>query len=71
MVQTISELGLRNALENGEKTSNSDLDLQQRSVGVDAVEGGQDEDEVAGVVGAIKHFEPFQKPQVWPANASS
>lgn len=25
----------------------------------------QDEDEVAGVVGAIRHFQPFQPPEVW------
>lgn len=30
-----------------------------------AVEDGQDEDEVAGVVGAVRTFYPFHNPQVW------
>lgn len=32
--------------------------------GTGAVEEGQDEDEVAGVVGAVRQYEPFRSPQV-------
>ena len=64
LVQTINEPGLRNGLEKGDKISNSVLDLQQRVADVNAVAPGQDEDEVAGVVGTVKHFEPFQSPRV-------
>lgn len=31
--------------------------------------GAQDEDEVAGVVGAIRHFQPFQPPEVCSVQA--
>lgn len=30
----------------------------------DGVQDARDEDEVAGVVGAIRHFQPFQNPEV-------
>jgi hypothetical protein len=32
--------------------------------GTGAAEAGQDEDEVAGVVGAVRQYEPFRSPQV-------
>lgn len=32
--------------------------------GSGAAEGGQDEDEVAGVVGTVRQYEPFRSPQV-------
>ena len=64
LVHTISEPGLRNGLEKTDKISNSELDLRRRVATANSVEHGQDEDEVAGVVGAIKHFEPFRSPQV-------
>ena len=32
--------------------------------GTGAAEAGQDEDEVTGVVGAMRQYEPFRSPQV-------
>lgn len=64
LVQTINEPGRRDALENGEKPHNTDLESVNRNVEVDVVEDGQDEDEVAGVVGAVKRFQPFQNSEV-------
>ena len=30
------------------------------------VEEGEDEDEISGVVGKIRQYQPFQNPEVWP-----
>ena len=34
------------------------------AIGTGAAEAGQDEDEVTGVVGAMRQYEPFRSPQV-------
>jgi len=39
--------------------------------GAGAMSNGQDEDEVAGVVGAVRQYQPFQSPKVWPALRTS
>ena len=64
LVQTISEPGRRDAVENGDKPYASDLDSRNRDEGPVAIANGQDEDEVAGVVGTLKHFQPFRNHEV-------
>jgi len=38
--------------------------------GAGAMSNGQDEDEVAGVVGAVRQYQPFQSPEVSAASGS-
>ena len=50
------------------KREQRDFDRQASAtarVGPRTAQDAQDEDEVAGVVGAVRHFQPFQSPEVW------
>ena len=59
------EPGARYGGARGEQTSSARTTASSTSkVGSEDAGDAQDEDEVAGVVGAVRHFQPFQNPEV-------
>ncbi|KAK3681546.1 hypothetical protein LTR37_020854 [Vermiconidia calcicola] len=54
----------RHAVGDGEQTPPHSTGSSTPRATQGGVEAAQDEDEVAGVVGAIKHYQPFQSPEV-------
>ena len=54
-----ADTGSRHNVEDGRQTGSS-----TPRAGPRGYQDAQDEDEVAGVVGAVRHFQPFQSPEV-------
>ena len=54
----------RDDLQDGEQMRKQSKSSSTPRAGAGAGDA-QDEDEVAGVVGAVKRFQPFQSPEVW------
>lgn len=67
LVDRVGEPGRRDELHDGEQTRKESKSSSAPRVdaGGVGVEDAQDEDEVAGVVGAVKRFQPFQNPEVY------
>ena len=57
----ITQPGSWDTLEDGPQTSKSS---SAPKIGAGGVGDAQDEDEVAGVVGAVRRFQPFHSPEV-------
>lgn len=63
VVSRVAEPGHRDGTEEREQTREG-RSRQTSQAGLETHAGAQDEDEVAGVVGTVKKFQPFQNPEV-------
>lgn len=60
----------RNEDRDGEDSQDEGTDAEEPDAAQPAMGGAMDEDEVAGVVGAVRQYQPFQSPEVTLTSSS-